>query len=97
MAQGGDEASEPPFRLVKQTELTHHRSPVIVDAIAGKSVLGIEGVNTAKREFHASAGCRHTAPPDAQVGALNRDLKDDRIARYAPPIHEGSLRGLTRG
>ena len=84
MAQGGDEASQRPFRLMKQTELTHHRPPVVVDALAGESVLGIEGEDAAEREFHASAGCRHSSSPDSQVGAPNRDLKNDRIACYVP-------------
>ena len=48
---------------MKQPELTHHGSPVIVNALAGESVAGIEGEDAAEREFHASAGCRQSSSP----------------------------------
>jgi hypothetical protein len=50
---------------MKQTELAHHGTAVIVDALARKPVLRIEGKDTAEREFHASTGCGHSPSPDS--------------------------------
>lgn len=84
MAEGGDNAAEPSLWLVKQAELTHHGAAVIVDSLASEPVFAIEGEDTAKWEFDASARCRHTSSPRPQVGASNRDLQNDRIARNVP-------------
>jgi transcriptional regulator with XRE-family HTH domain len=60
-------------RLMKHAELSKHRSAIVVDSLSGQSIVSIECVYTANRQFHSSA-CRRKTPPSAKVCAANHDF-----------------------
>src|SRR4030095_8308889 len=70
----------------------HNCTPVVVDALAGESVFGIEGEHTAHREVQPPAGCRQSSSPDSQVSVPNGDLENDRVGCYVPvPYVDGEI------
>lgn len=84
MAQGDGHASKRSLRLMKQPELAHYCTPVVVDALAGESILGIEREDTAQREVQSPAGCGQPASPDPEVSSPNGNLENDRIGCNVP-------------
>ena len=71
MTEDGDDAPPPSHGLVKEGELTQHRSAVIVDALARQPVIGVKRIDRAKRELHP--------PPSRWPGALWK--KYERVNR----------------
>ena len=75
--ENGD-SSQQALRLVENAELPQHRAAVVIDSFAGETVVGIEGIDTAKRELDTPAGGRKAAPR-AEVSAANDDFNEDGI------------------
>src|ERR1700688_2272114 len=65
-------------RFVEDAELAQYCPAVVVDFFSGQTVIGVEGVDTAKWEFHPSPSCRETAP-GAELRSANHDFEDDCV------------------
>jgi hypothetical protein len=70
---------------VENAELAQHRPAVVVDFFSGQSVIGVEGVDTAKWELHPPPGRRETAP-GAELRSANHDFEDDCLVADVAPL-----------
>jgi len=75
--ENGD-SSQQALRLMENTQLPQHRATVVVDFFAGETVVGVEGVDAAKRELDAARGGREAAPR-AEMSAANKDFDEDGV------------------
>ena len=71
---------------MKDAELSQHRSAVVIDFLSLQAIIGVEGVNTAKRELDAPPSRRKTTP-SAEVRAANDDLNQDGVVRDMAALH----------
>src|SRR5258708_86996 len=78
MTEDGDDAPQPSHGFVEETELTEHRSAVIVDALARQLVIGVERIDPAKRELHPPAR-RRQAAPWTEMRTPDGDLQHDAL------------------
>ena len=63
---------------MKHSELPQHDSAVVVDLFPRKTVVVVEGVDTAQGEIDAPSG-RRQAPPAATMRSANNDFNNDRL------------------
>src|SRR6476469_6522125 len=73
-------------RLMKDAELPEYRGAVIVDFLACKPVLFIEGIDAAERELNQTAG-RWKAAPRAQMVSANSGFQNDCGFTDVSPLH----------
>src|SRR6266498_161679 len=78
MTKRSNYAPQTSHGLVEEAELAQHRSAVIVDPLAGQSVIGIECKDSAKPEFNWSA-CRRQSAPSTPVRTPDCDLKHKAV------------------
>ena len=78
------DATPKAVRLMKDAELAEHCSAVIVDLLAYKPVVFVEGVDAAERELNMTAGRRQTAPRAQMVSADNGFQNDCGFANVTP-------------
>jgi hypothetical protein len=75
--QNGD-LSQEALRLVENAELSQHGAPVVVDFFPGQTVIGIERVDTAKRELD-SLPCRRKTTPAAEMSPAYHDFNKNGV------------------
>jgi len=63
---------------VEDAELAQYCPAVVVDFFSGQTVIGVEGVDTAKWELHPHPGRRETAP-GAELRSANHYFEDDGV------------------
>jgi hypothetical protein len=63
---------------VENAEVSQHCGPVVVDFFPGQTVIEVERVHTAKREFYSSSGGRKTTPP-AEVGTAYHGFNENGV------------------
>src|SRR6266446_4365144 len=78
MRHQNSDLSQYAWRFVEDAELPQHCPAVVVDFFSGQTVIGVEGVDTAKWEIHPSASRRETAP-GAELRSANHDFEDDGV------------------
>ena len=86
MTEDGDDAPPPSHGLVKEAELTQHRSAVIVDALARQPVIGVKRIDRAKRELHPPPS-RWQAAPRPEMRTPDRDLQNHAVGCRVPVLY----------
>ena len=78
MRQQNADLTQYAWRFVEDAELAQYCPAVVVDFFSGQTVIGVEGIDTAKWELHPPASRRETAP-GAELRSANDDFEDDRV------------------
>src|SRR5439155_12514682 len=86
MTEHGNNATQPSHGLVKEPELTHDCSAVIVNALARQLVIRVEPIDAAKRELHTAA-CRWQAAPRTEMRAADDHLQHHTLGSDVPMLH----------
>jgi hypothetical protein len=63
---------------VENAELFQHGPSIVVDLFPGQTVVGVERVHAAKREFDVLTRCRKTSPP-AKVRTAYHDFNENGL------------------
>jgi hypothetical protein len=71
---------------VKNAQLPQDRSAVVVDFLAGQTVIGVEGVYAAEWERN-SPPCRRKTTPRAEVRTADHDFNKNGVVRYMSSLY----------
>jgi hypothetical protein len=84
----GQSAELPQYtlRVMEDAELSQYRRPVVIDSFPGKTIIGTERIDSAKRDFD-SPPCRRQATPFPQLRSANHDFKQNCVRCDVPAYY----------